>query len=66
MPRYSYICKSEEHSAPVFVTVSRSIKDEEPGFITCPVCRGKALREYNGQNFYAIVPGAHGGGPATR
>ena len=64
MATYRFICK--EHQEPVISELSQSMKEEIPEEIACEQCGKNASRYWVGLKFYAIVPGAHGGGPATK
>ena len=64
MAIYRFICK--EHDEPVITELSQSMKEETPEQVACKSCGKDAHRHWVGLNFYAIVPGGHGGGPATR
>jgi predicted nucleic acid-binding Zn ribbon protein len=66
MPTYRYICKQRIHGEPLITELRQSIKTEVPEYVQCKGCGAIARRHWVGMNFYAIVPGAHGGGPATK
>lgn len=64
MATYRYICK--EHQPAEITELRQSMKKEIPEKIPCSLCQKPAPRHWMGLNFYAIVPGGHGGGPATK
>jgi hypothetical protein len=66
MATYRYICKQRIHPEPLITELSQSMKKEIPDFVQCQGCGAIAKRHWMGLSFYAIVPGAHGGGPATK
>ena len=63
---YTFCCKNKNHPEPVIIEHECRITEPTPEALSCPECQGKAKRLWHGQKFYAKVPGAHGGGPATR
>lgn len=64
MATYRYIC--QEHEEPEITEIQQSMKKEIPVQVPCQICGKEAERYWVGLKFYAIVHGAHGGGPATR
>jgi hypothetical protein len=64
MPLYQYSCSN--HPEPLIIEQTGRITDPTPAEVPCPDCGQAAKRLWHGQKFYATVPGAHGGGPATR
>ena len=64
MATYRYICR--EHEEPLISELQQSMREATPEEIPCSDCGKEAPRYWVGLKFYAIVPGAHGGGPATK
>lgn len=62
----TYEFKCGQHPEPVTFEKEARITDFTPTSAPCPECGKAAGRLWAGQKFYATVPGAHGGGPATR